>query len=194
MNMQDEINRLTAKRVAIEEQLESSRKNVRKLQEELSHAVGERERIQQICTHFEATDQPSPPYEQFAKAALAADRIAHELIQAEKESTALQRLSAEEVARLNSEEATLRHQYAVMNFRDAVTRYEKAIQISRLAFLADEVRKLAGVANIRLEERSPLLDDEHASIAGYPLNIRAHSNLAGGSPLRNETENEEAHA
>ena len=179
MSLQEQITAIATEREAIQTRQKIAHQRMDEAARQLTAAMAERNRLQVICTEFEKTGEHIPPYEQFAKASLAADRAAEQLEMAEKDAQSEDLQAREKLSMLNQQETEARRDSVVAEFHAAVVSYEKIIQTTRLAFLGDEIRRLAALAAIRLEERSPLFDDDWLTIGNYPLNIRCHSSAEG---------------
>lgn len=183
MNFEEKIKAITAERQAVQARAAAAQKQETQAARALGSAMAERDRLQQVCTEFEKNGEHEPPYVSLAKAVLAADRAAEELGAAEKEARTIEAETRQAMLDLSAQEIEARRNAAVSDFRAAVVEYERLIQKNRLAFLSDEIRRLADVASIRLEDHSPLIDRDHLSVGNYPLNAWIHSALDGSNPL-----------
>lgn len=180
MNLDEQMSKIVAERNAIQERQQAAHQRLAEATKQHAAAIAERDRLQNACITKKAKARP---YTELGQATVAVDDAAAQLKAAESEVQDADNDARTRLSDLNRQEAEARRKAAVADFRAAVLNYERAIQIARLAPLSDEIRRLAGLAGVRLEEFSPLIDDEYAVIGNYPLNIRAVSSPEGRSPL-----------
>lgn len=183
MSFEEKIAGICAERQEIQAQQQATAQRVTDASQALTKAMSERDRLQGVCAAFEKEGEHEPPYADLGRAALAADRAAIDLETVEREARITDQATRERLSALGQEEAAARREHAVSEFRNAVVQYEQIIQRARLAFLSDEIRRLADLASIRLEPYGPLIDRDFLSIGNYPINAWVHSAADGTSPL-----------
>lgn len=149
-------------------------------QKQHAAAITEHARLEEACAKKK---ESARPYAELGKAIIAVKAATDELTAAETAARITAAEVRDEMHKLSQREADVRRNASIADFRAAVLNYERAIQAAGLAALSDEVRKRADVAGIRLEDHSPLIDEEYLLIGGYNLNVRGHSNYEGLNPL-----------
>lgn len=168
-NMQKKLAMISAKRESILSAIEAANKLVQDIQQSLSASLNERNRLQNICIEFGKGGEEKPPLARLGSAVLATDALATRLIDAEKAQEAAIRVRDAELAKVNADEAAVRHEIALAAFHEKVSEFENIVQRTRLAYLSDEIRTLAAASGVPIEQHSPLISQYHLVIGGYPI-------------------------
>lgn len=112
MNFNDKNDEISAELEAIKGQQNTLHQQIDDAARQLTSAMAERDRLQNICTEFERLGEHEPPYVEFAQAVLAADRAAATLEAAERASHEADQKTHERLSILACETMEMMHQMA----------------------------------------------------------------------------------
>ncbi|GAC1626773.1 MAG: hypothetical protein NVS9B10_15040 [Nevskia sp.] len=167
-----QLEQLQAQRAEVATEIERLRLTAEVATRKASAAAAERDDMQARCVTMSAhSSGPPAPLERLGRAVLDAGAAQAAAIAASEAHEAESQTALAKLREIDGEIRKVDNAMKRRDFHNLVGEFEQRARAAELGKLSDQIRAAALAAGISLEERSPLFDDEHRSVANYPLDL-----------------------